>query len=229
MKQAIIYRRVSSKRQSEEGKSLEDQDAELEIYCKALGYQIIGNFEDAVSGRREKTDKRKGLEKAVNLACETKATVVVYDLNRLARSITVGMRIVERLRDCGANIIVKSLGIDTATPAGEMILGVMFSIAQMESKNIGEGVKRANRQTVKKKGYRTQGQQRFGWRIVDGEKVKIAEEQELIATVKKYYKQHKSQCATAKALQADGVPTPTQVRYKRKSKWHQSAVAKLLA
>ena len=227
MKTCVIYRRVSSKRQSEEGKSLADQDAELELYCKAMGYDIIGNFEDAVSGRREKTEKRKGLARALEMVCQHKATLIVYDLDRLARSQSIGMKIVEPIKDCGAKLVIKSLGIDTNTPSGEMFVGIMFAFAQWGSKNIGEGVKRANRQSVREKGYRTQGAQPFGWKIVNGERVKVPAEQELLTTVKAYRRKHKSLYATAKALREDNIPTPDYVRYGRESTWHHRSVKKL--
>jgi DNA invertase Pin-like site-specific DNA recombinase len=220
---------VSSTRQKEEGKSLKDQDRELRDYCRAMGYRIIGNFEDAVSGRREKTEKREGLAQAIALACERKATLIVYDLDRLARSQSVGLRIVEQLRDCGAGIAIKSLGIDTNTPSGEMILGIMFAVAQWGSRAIGEGVKRANRQTVEQLGYRTQGRQPLGWRVVEGKRVPHEGEQELLATILDAFEDNGRCCyRTARWLQENGVETPRSYRWGHERKWHHQTVRNLV-
>lgn len=218
---AVVYRRVSSARQSDEGKSLADQDAELIDYCKAMRWQIIGNFSDAESGRKEKTAKRKGLSAAIALACEHKATLVVYDLDRLARSQSIGMKIVEQLRECGAGLVIKSLGVDTTTPAGEMIVGVMFAIAQWGSRNIGAAVKRANRNTVKRVGHRTQGMPPFGLRFDPGlgKRVPCEKEQEIIAKVLAATKSGKSFAAAARLLNEQGVPTPRKLRYGDKKSW----------
>lgn len=167
MTPAVLYRRVSSLRQSDEGQSLDDQDRELRAYCAMQRWEIIGNFEDAISGTRKNAEKRVGLETAVALACEHKAALVVYDLDRLARSQTFGMRMVERLQDAGAHLVIKSLGIDTTTPTGELMLGIMFALAQWGSRNIGAAVSRANRGSIARVGYRTQGRQPFGWKWDD--------------------------------------------------------------
>lgn len=229
MRPAIIYRRVSTVRQDEDGKSLEDQDSELDLYCRAMGYEIVGNFEDAISGRREKTHKRKGLEKALAMACQEKATLVVYSLDRLARSQSAGLRAIERLQDCGANVVVKNLGVDTNTPSGKAMLGVGLAFAEWGSAMIGEAVKRANRQTVREKGYRTQGSQPFGWKIVNGELTEVPAEQELIAKVREYYrKNRKSVYATVQALNRDQIPTPGMVRNEKPGRWFYTTVKLLL-
>jgi site-specific DNA recombinase len=230
MKTAIIYRRVSSKGQEDEGKSLEDQDAELIDYCRAMRWEVLGNFQDVESGRREKTSKRKGLEKAIALACDQKATLVVYDLDRLARSSSVGLQIVERLQDCGASLVVKSLGLDTTTPAGELMLTVMFAFAQWGSRNIGEGVKRADRQSKRKFGRRTQGKQPFGWKFdhESGQPVKCPIEQEILQKIKRA-KRGKTYRAAADELNAHGVPTRTKLRKGTDTLWSAKTVHQLLS
>lgn len=230
MKPCVLYRRVSSTRQEDEGRSLKDQERELRDYCRAMGYRVIGNFEDAVSGRREKTEKRAGLQNALDMACEKKATLIVYDLDRLARSQSAGMRIIEHLQDCGAGIVVKSLGIDTATPAGEMIVGIMFAVAQWGSRAIGEGVKRANRQTVRELGYRTQGRQPFGWTIVQGKRAKHPDEQAHLEKIRAVWEENdRRDYRTACALSKMGVQTPMEFRKGIKSRWHAETVKQLFS
>lgn len=231
MQSAVIYRRVSSDRQKEEGKSLRDQEKELRDYCRAMGYHVVGNFEDAISGRREKTEKRAGLKSAIELVCSRKATLVAYDLDRLARSQSVGMRIVEQIHDCGGKIVIKSLGIDTNTPAGEMFVGIMFAVAQWGSRNIGEGVKRANRQTVATKGYRTQGRQPAGYKFdpEKGERVPCPAEQAILATVRRVFEENgRNYNRTAVALDKMGQPTIQEHRTRVKKSWHRETVKRLL-
>lgn len=207
--EAVIYRRVSTKKQDDEGKSLADQDAELDAYLKALGYTIVGNYSDAISGRREKTDKRIGLNKAIALACKRKATLAVADLDRLARSQSAGMRLVESLQDCGAGLVVKSLGVDTNTLAGKMILGVMFAMAEWTSGNIGKGVARANAATVKRLRYRTNGRQPYGWKIEGGRRVKIHAEQLALGVIRDRRSRGGTCTQIADALNTLGHPSPS--------------------
>lgn len=204
-RQAVIYRRVSSKRQSDEGQSLDDQDAELVAWCKAQRWEVIGNFSDSVSGRREKTEKRVGFQKAIDLACAKRATLVVADLDRFGRSQSVGMANVERLQDAGAGVIIKSLGVDSDTIAGKMMIGFMFAMAEWASGNIGKGVKRANDATVKRLKYRSQGVQPYGYTFEDGVRTPVPAQQAVIARIQAY-PPRVSCAAICDALNAELIP-----------------------
>jgi DNA invertase Pin-like site-specific DNA recombinase len=223
MIKAVIYRRVSSQRQSDEGKSLEDQDAELRDYCHAMRWAIIGNFKDVESGRREKTERRFGLDKAVRMACEHKATLVVYDLDRLTRSPLIGEEIFDRLRQSGAQLVVKSLGIDTNSPGGELVLMVMLSVARWLSRNIGAGVMRANRQSKDRNGYRTQGCHPFGWQWNPeaGQRIRNPTQQLTLAKIHAMHANHASDSIIARELNAIGTPAP------KGGVWYSSTVERV--
>ena len=59
-------------------------------------------------------------------------TLVVTKLDRLARSTRRLNEIVDRLREKGSHLQVLDLGIDTATPTGELVLTIIGGIAQFE-------------------------------------------------------------------------------------------------
>ena len=59
-------------------------------------------------------------------------TLVVTKLDRLARSTRHLNDIVDRLRKKGSHLQILDLGIDTATPTGELVLTVIGGIAQFE-------------------------------------------------------------------------------------------------
>ena len=59
-------------------------------------------------------------------------TLVVTKLDRLARSTRHLNEIVDRLREKGSHLQILDLGIDTATPTGELVLTVIGGIAQFE-------------------------------------------------------------------------------------------------
>lgn len=224
MKKAVLYRRVSSQRQSEEGRSLADQETELRAYCRNKGWEVVASFEDAMTGRRGSADKRAGLQEAMAMCCETGAVMVVYDLTRLARSVVDGCRIIERLQDCGAGIVVLGSSIDSTTPMGKFAIRVLLSAGELQSDMIGEAVARANRQTVKRLGRRTQGVQPYGWKIKEGttDRVEIPAEQEIIQIVKKLHKQGLSCRKIAAKLNQAGHKSRTG------KQWHQGSVYRVL-
>jgi len=59
-------------------------------------------------------------------------TLVVTKLDRLARSTRHLYDIVDCLREKGSHLQILDLGIDTATPTGELVLTVIGGIAQFE-------------------------------------------------------------------------------------------------
>lgn len=83
VKLAGIYIRVSTEDQAREGFSLGEQKKRLEDYCKAMGYEIYGCYEDA--GISAKTGNKRPefeimLEGRFN-------TVLALKLDRISRSV----------------------------------------------------------------------------------------------------------------------------------------------
>lgn len=69
MKKAVGYVRVSTKRQSREGVSLETQKDKIRVWASMNDYELIGIEEDpGYSGGG--IDNREGLQRAMDIACE---------------------------------------------------------------------------------------------------------------------------------------------------------------
>ena len=85
MKQFITYTRVSTREQGKSGLGLEAQERDIELYLDnyvAEPYEVLETFRDIESGKR---DDRPELDKAISLAKETGATLLVAKLDRLSR------------------------------------------------------------------------------------------------------------------------------------------------
>lgn len=65
-------------------------------------------------------------------------TLVVQSLDRLGRRTAELLRLVEDLATRGVSLRILSLGIDTATPAGQMVLSIMAALSQMERDVLAE-------------------------------------------------------------------------------------------
>ena len=95
---AVGYTRVSTEEQAREGVSLDAQKARIEAWALANETTLVGFFEDAgISGSR--TENREGLQKAIGMACEKRAILVVYSLSRLSRSTKDTLALAERLEE----------------------------------------------------------------------------------------------------------------------------------
>ncbi len=117
MKKAIGYVRVSTETQVQNGVSLDAQQARIESWADAHGFQLVQILVDAgVSGKS--TDNREGLLEAVEFACQEKAVLVVYSLSRLSRSTKDTITLAEKLGKAGADLVSLSEDINTTTAAG---------------------------------------------------------------------------------------------------------------
>jgi len=114
--------------------STTDQELHLQIdELKKAGCKRI--FEDKVSGAKA---RREGLEKCLT-SLKKGDTLFVWRLDRLGRSMSHLVSIVQELRDKGVHF--RSLcdgAIDTTTASGELIFHIFAALAQFERTLIQE-------------------------------------------------------------------------------------------
>lgn len=88
VKKYAIYRRVSSKAQGESGLGLEAQDRDISLFLDNYSdtpFEVLGTFTDVLSGADA---HRPELQKAIDLAKEHKAELLVSKLDRLSRKVS---------------------------------------------------------------------------------------------------------------------------------------------
>lgn len=168
-KVCVPYIRVSTHKQRETGHSLAAQEKQIRKWAEYNGYEILGNAKGILGdkGRSASTMQgRKGLEKALSLACENKCPFVVTTLSRVARNTGDLMKIAKRLDEAGADLVVLNESIDTSTPNGRMFFHILGSVLQFESEITGERVK-AIKHYLKSQGRLYTGKNflPFGWTV----------------------------------------------------------------
>ena len=102
----------------------------------AVGVDPRHLFEDHASGAK---DDRPGLAEALGYACAGDV-LVVWKLDRLGRSLSHSLSIVNALKD--KQVAFRSLteGMDTTTPSGELLFHFFGALAQYERALIQERV-----------------------------------------------------------------------------------------
>lgn len=173
---AVIYTRVSTAAQAQEGVSLEMQQQKLRAWAALNDAEVVGVFSDeGVSG---KTANREGLQAALTLAKKTKAALCVYSLSRLSRSTVDTLRLVEELTKAGCEFVSLGERLDTSSAAGRVVLRVLAALAEFEREQIGERT-RAAILHLKAEG-RRYGAVPHGFRDDGGKLVKDAREREVV-------------------------------------------------
>jgi DNA invertase Pin-like site-specific DNA recombinase len=123
---AAIYARVST---NEQDPSL--QIDELAHYADARRLEVVGRFiEQGVSGARALRPQLDALMAAAKRR-EFDA-LLVWKLDRLARSVRHLTMVAGELEALGIDLIVPGQAIDTSTPTGRLLFNVLGSIAEFE-------------------------------------------------------------------------------------------------
>src|SRR6202163_4742502 len=136
MKRVAIYLRVSTSKQD-----TDNQRRELEAVARRSGWQVVKIYEDAgISGAKGR-DKRPGLDammKAVN--AKEFDMVAAWSVDRLGRSLTDLLAILQGLHDKGVDLFLHQQGIDTSTTAGKAMFQMLGVFAEFERGIIRERV-----------------------------------------------------------------------------------------
>lgn len=135
--QVYGYVRVSTVEQEESGAGLDAQTDAIRREVKHRGWTLAHMFQDVASGKT--LHRRPQLEAALAALDRGEAgTLMVYKLDRLSRSVVDFGSVMERAKAKGWNIVIIDLGVDLATPAGEMVATIMASLAQWERRVISQ-------------------------------------------------------------------------------------------
>jgi DNA invertase Pin-like site-specific DNA recombinase len=121
-----IYIRVSSPK----GQKTDSQRAELEAWLKRQRISRTQWFEDRESATTLQRDAFQKLQAAI-FAGEID-TVVVWKLDRLARSLKEGINVLADWCQRGVRMIAVTQQIDLSGPVGHLIASLLFGIAEIE-------------------------------------------------------------------------------------------------
>ncbi len=127
-----VYIRVSSPK----GQKTDSQKAELEAWLQRHRYRSVQWFADHESGATLQREAFQRLQAALFAGEIT--TVVVWKLDRLARSLKEGVNVLADWCQRGVRIIAVTQQIDLSGPAGHLIAGLLFGIAEIELQHARE-------------------------------------------------------------------------------------------
>jgi len=122
------YARVSTRGQAKDGNSLEAQENAL----RSAGVTKI--YADAFTGTKK---HRPELDKLLKVM-QSGDTLVVTKLDRIARSATQGIELIQQLLDRGIVVHVLNMGLMDCTPTGKLIRNIMLAFAEFERDMIVE-------------------------------------------------------------------------------------------
>ena len=144
---AVAYARVSSKRQAEEGVSLDAQVERLIAYAEFRGLELDPEdiyIDDGVSAAIHLWSRPAGRKMRETIYHERVGHVLALKMDRLFRDVQDCLGSVDELRGIGVDIhILDQDGgtLDTSTSMGRFFLTTIASLAELERGQISERTK----------------------------------------------------------------------------------------
>jgi len=134
---AAIYLRVSTGEQT-----VENQRRDLEAAATQRGWTITATYADeGISGAKGR-DKRPGLDAMLKDATRGKFDVVMcWAVDRMGRSLPDLVGTLQELHGAKVDLFLHQQAIDTTTPAGRAMFGMMGVFAEFERSMIQARVK----------------------------------------------------------------------------------------
>ena len=136
---ALIYTRVSTARQAQEGIGLDSQEAKCRAHAERMGWPVAHVFRDEGISGKDGLENRPGLVGLIERAQSTPgAIVVVYSVSRLARRQRLLWQLLDERDGYGLAVSSATEAFETSTPTGRAMLGMIAVFAQLEADMVSE-------------------------------------------------------------------------------------------
>ncbi len=223
-KKAVIYCRVSTAGQAEQGVSLEAQEERLRAYCQMQGLDVEAVLiEEGVSATKPLHVRPMGSKLVEMVKSGTVQHVVALKLDRLFRSSVDALATTSEWDQNGIALHLVDMGgqsINTASAMGRMMLTMMAGFAQFERDLISERTTAALQH--KKAHNRVYGPVPFG-KDRNGDELEVNEEElSILEKIRLWRKQGASYWTIAARLNAHGI------KGKGGGKWYAASVRYVL-
>ena len=218
------YARVST--DSEE--QLTSYEAQVDYYTKYIRSNPDWEFVDVYTDEgisATNTRHRDGFNRMIADALAGKIDLIVTkSVSRFARNTVDSLTAVRKLKEHGTEVYFEKEGIYTFDSKGELLITIMSSLAQEESRSISENVTWGQRKRFADGKVSLPYKSFLGYRKgPDGLPEIVPEEAEIVREIYRLFIQGKTVNWIATHLTAKGIPTP-----RGKEKWQTSTIESIL-
>lgn len=137
---AVIYCRVSGRKQKLEGHGLESQETRCREFAAHRGYQVVAAFHDDFTGASSSRPAMRAMLDMLKRSRKERYVVIIDDISRLARGLRAHMDLRAAIEAAGG--ILESPNLEFADDAdSEMQEYILATIAQHHRRKNAEQVK----------------------------------------------------------------------------------------
>ena len=218
------YARVST----DSDEQFTSYEAQVDYYTQFITAHSDWEFvkvytDEGISGLN--TKNREGFNAMIQDALAGRIDLIVTkSVSRFARNTVDSLTTIRKLKDAGCEVYFEKEAIWTFDSKGELLITIMSSLAQEESRSISENVTWGQRKRFADGKVSMPYKHFLGYRKgADGQPEIVPEEAETVRHIYDLFMSGMTAFAVAKQLTTDGVPTPS-----GKEKWQASTVESIL-
>lgn len=211
---------------------LEEQDssyeAQVEYYTSKISenenWKNAGIYaDDGKSGTN--TKKRADFNAMIQDALAGKIDMILTkSVSRFARNTVDSLVTIRKLKEKNVAVVFEKEGINTLEGTGEILITILSSLAQEESRNISENIRWGVVRKFEKGKVIVNCTKFMGYtKNEDGDLVIVPEEAEIVKLIFRLYLEGYSTGKIAKHLEEQGIKTAT-----GQDKWHSTVIDKML-
>ncbi len=130
---AVIYARVSTN-----GQDFERQLNDLREYASQMGYELVKEFSEKVSGAKKVAEREALTELLSFVEANHIDKVLIYECSRLSRRVADFINIVDRLNEMHTSLYIHQNGLETlqadgkVNPIAQLVIGMLAQFNSME-------------------------------------------------------------------------------------------------
>lgn len=219
------YARVST----DKDEQFTSYEAQVDYYTRYIkehdGWDFVGVYtNEGITGTS--TKRREGFKAMVADALEGKIDLIVTkSVSRFARNTVDSLTTIRELKEHGCECYFEKENIWTFDSKGELLITIMSSLAQEESRSISENCTWGQRKRFADGKVTVPFSRFLGYeRGEDGNLVVNEEQAKVVRRIYALFLKGKTPYGIAKELTADGVPTPS-----GKATWSATSVKSILS
>ena len=223
-KRVAAYARVST----DEEEQLTSYEAQVDYYTRYIqanpDWELVEVYADeGISGTN--TKKRRNFNRMIEDALAGKIDrIVTKSVSRFARNTVDTLTTIRKLKDKGVGVFFEKENIDTLDSKGELLITIMSSLAQEESRSISENVTWGWRKRIADGKVTVAYSHFLGYeKSEDGTMQIVEDEAKIVRQIYGMFLDGKTPSGIAARLTRQGIPSPA-----GKEKWQSSTVKSIL-
>jgi site-specific DNA recombinase len=219
------YCRVSTLLEQQEG----SYEAQVDYYTEKINsnpnWKCAGIFAD--DGKSATQTKKRDDFNAMIVACMAGKVdlVLTKSVSRFARNTVDALQCIRKLKEKNVPVIFEKEGVNTMESGGELLITILSSQAQEESRNISENTRWGLTRRFENGIISVNHKKFLGYtKDDDGNLIIVPDEAVIVKRIFREYLEGKSIIQIVKGLQDDGIKTVTGLE-----NWHPGTIDKMLS